>query len=204
MLQKGVLLMKVLNKKILCILLMVLTIFLSACNSEFAESDIFEDRTKSFESISDMRGFYSANKHKINGGFLCLDLEGENQLHIYGYNQNPIHTFTCTSVENNEYIDPYFVSEYRIYAEELGTDTDIEQDLPYHSITVCFISSVYTNPFGSLKYEFKSVNKGMWNNVVKIYSSNECIAKMYYYTNLNIEQEWIESFLSKYIDKVFW
>lgn len=191
-------------KNALCILLILSVLLLSACCYNLEESDLSMDNPKHFETVSDMRGFYTINRFKFGGGFLCLDLEGEDEFYIEGYNRKPKHIFRCSSVADNKYVSPMFSSEYRIYSEKLGTDTETGYDVPYHSITMCFVSTVYSNPFRILRYEFGIPESEPWDHVVRIYSGNERIAEMYYSTGLNIEQEWIEDFLSEYIVKVFW
>lgn len=195
--------MKIFIKNTLCILLTLSTLLLTACyyNDESASPAA---NPTNFETLSNMRGFYTVNKFKLGGGFLCLDLEGEDEFYIEGYNREPKHIFKYSSVIDNKYVNPLFASEYSIYSKELGTDTDANKDVPYHSITVCFISTVYSNPFGILRYEFDISDTEAWDRVVKIYSGEKRIAEMYYSTGLNIEREWIEDFLSKYIVKVFW
>lgn len=189
-------------KKILCILLLFSTLTLSACCVLQNEDDLLSENPKRFDTVSDMRIFYSANRFRFGGGFLCLDLNGNDGLYLGENNREPTHLFGFGSIDDNKFTDPLFASEYHIYSEKLGTDTDSE-DVPYHSITVCFISTVYSDPFGTLKYEFDTLDEDRWGYVVKIYSGEKHVAELYYSTGLNIEQEWLENFLSKHIVRVF-
>ena len=98
------------------------------------------------------------------------------------------------------YIDSWMSSEIKFYAEELGTDTDINMDVPGHSMTLELISLPQKRIGRYLRYEFYSYDSD--KHIVKIYSGNVLVAYMNYFTGLDISQEWLISFLNDYLVKV--
>ena len=159
-----------------------------------------------FNSFFDLREFFSANKEKLEGEFICLDLSSakDDGIHVQSqYAQSP-YIFDYEEEKDGKYINSNLITYYDLYVKELGTDTDINEDVPYHSITLELVSTASEPSEGKLDYEFFQYNDGktMWNYIVKIYSDGSCIAEMYYYTGLDIDREWIASFLDEYVIRI--
>ena len=156
-----------------------------------------------FNSFSELNDFCSGNKEKLGGAFVCLDLLSakDDGISVQTQYAPPPYAFDYEEEKDDKYINSKLITYYELYIKELGTDTDINEDVPYHSITLELISTVSQQLEGNITYEFFRYNdsKTMWNYVVRIYSDNRCIAEMYYYIGLDINREWIASFLDEYI-----
>lgn len=156
---------------------------------------------RTFESFSDqyeLQTFYNENKDKINAKFLYLNttFDQEKGLHIEWPNKVNYY-FNYESENNNQYTDCCITTYAGIYSEELGTDTDITKDVPYHSITLELVSNEFYTEVDNIYFEFHSFNSTiyMWDYVVKIYNDNDCIGCLYYYSGLDINREWLAAFL---------
>ena len=191
-------------KKIVCLLLLLI-LLLCGCAPDGEGFFPLSNGQKSFESISDMRDFYSDNRFCFDGGFLCLDAYACNSVTVLNdFATRPIHQFKYQEKANGGHSQAFFISEYFLYSSDLG-NVNKDYDTPAYSLSVCFVSSVYKNPFSTLSYEFERLNDSdSFNHLVKIYSGGECVAKMYYFTSIDINYRWIEDFLSDGILKVFW
>ena len=157
----------------------------------------------SFKTLADLDSFCKENKEKLEGSFLCLDLSSasEDGIQIKNPYDYPSYVFDYESEKDGKYVNSILVTDYNFYSQELGTDTDINMDVLAHSLTLKLYSYPQTKIKENLRYEFFSYKseKLMWNYVAKIYSGDTCVAYMYYYTRLDIEHEWLVSFLDKYI-----
>lgn len=161
---------------------------------------------KSFANLTDLNVFCDQHSKMLEGTFLCLDLSyaKEDKIHVQTGLSSDIYAFDYKEEKNNKYYDSKLTTHYSFYSEELGTDTDIYMDVPYHSMTLDFISLPQNSIEEDLQYEFYrySDEKVIWNHLIKIYSGENCIAYVYYYTGLDISREWVVSFLNEYITLV--
>ena len=157
---------------------------------------------KSFKSKYGISNFLNDNQDKIDGICLSLDMSKVLYRRIYAQSSSnqPTYTFGYNGVEDSKYNDYYLKTYYKLYSEELGTDTEIGSS---HSLTVCFVSYGGYDKFGDLSFEFYKYNEteSIWNYLVRILDGEKCIAEMYYSTVLDIDREWIVSFLSESISE---
>ena len=156
---------------------------------------------KSFNTANELTKFMSDNKEKIGGSFIYLDLSDakENGIHI-PFTSPPAYTFEYKEGEGGCYTNARLTTWFELYVEELGTDTDVEYDVPYHSISLYLVSNECADEIKDLSFEFYKYSNSheKWNYVVKINNQNGvCIADMYYYTGLEIDREWIVSFITQ-------
>lgn len=156
-----------------------------------------------YTDFTELNDFF-ISKEIIKGSFLSLDLSSseENKIHVQNPFGDPSYCLFYERQANDQYANPILVTEFSIYSEELGSDTDA--DVLFHSFTLKMVSTPQNSFSEKMSYEFFPYEKQgeIWNYVVKIYSGNECVAEMYYYTILDIDREWIVSFLSEYIRRV--
>ena len=160
-----------------------------------------------FDDCLELAGFCNQVKDSLEGRFLYLDLTPaleEGRISDSFYNYWDSYSLHYKESEEGMYIDSRMSSEIKFYAEELGTDTDINMDVPNHSMTLELISLPQNGIDGDLRYEFYSYDsdKYMRDNIVKIYSGNVLVAYMIYFTGLDISQEWLISFLNDYLVKI--
>jgi Zn ribbon nucleic-acid-binding protein len=159
-----------------------------------------------FDDFDELDSFCKQNENNLEGSFLCLDLSSAGEEGIFIHEPFTYSTYTFDYEEKNDdkYVNSRLVSDYEFYSEELGSDTDVNEDVLYHSMTLKFISNPQIRIENELRYEFFSYKseKKMWNYVIKIYDGDNCVAHMYYYTKLDIEREWLVSFLDKYIVRI--
>lgn len=147
--------------------------------------------------FNDHENFYQyLNESNLNILFIDDNVEADNVLYdnyyLY-YDEDP----------DKEYVNQIALIEVSLYFSELGTDTDPEDIALKHSITFVFVFYPVSLKIQELKFEFYSFNdsKLKFNNLIYIYSSNELVGKIFYYSNLNIEQKWIETFLDENLIK---
>ena len=152
-----------------------------------------------FSSVSDARAFYNSNKKEIASSFICIDSEFSSSSDIsIEYLKKVIYCFDYTNLDGKkDYCK--LITDIGIYSEELGTDTDLSYDAPYHSITFKLISYKYSGEINDLRFEFYeySSDSNIWNYIIEVYNGNNLIGHIYYYTGLEINREWISSFLTK-------
>ena len=156
-----------------------------------------------FDDCLELAGFCNQVKDRLEGRFLYLDLtpaleEGRISDRLYSYKDS--YSLHYKESEEGMYIDSWMSSEIKFYAEELGTDTDINMDVPGHSMTLELISLPQKRIGRYLRYEFYSYDSD--KHIVKIYSGNVLVAYMNYFTGLDISQEWLISFLNDYLVKI--
>ena len=178
------------------------------CGHKIDEGTVIEQLNtsllqKAFYDSTQLCDFYNENTGKPEGGFLFIDLSiaEENRIYVQNPFGDPLY-FLAYEGENGTISNPTLITYYTIYSEELGSDTD--EDVLYHSFTLKMVSTPQNSFSKEMIYEFLPYEKQgeMWNYIVKIYSENECVAEMYYYTILDIDREWMISFLSEYIRRV--
>ena len=161
---------------------------------------------KSFNSANELKKFMSDNEEKLDGSFIYLDLSDakENGIHI-PFTSPPAYTFEYKEGKGGCYTNARLITWFELYVEELGTDTDIEYDVPYHSISLYLVSNECADEIKDLSFEFYKYSNSheKWNYVVKINNQNGvCIADMYYYTGLEIDREWIVSFITQKMETI--
>lgn len=150
-----------------------------------------------FLSASDAKAFYTSNKNDIASNFICInsDFSSISDISIEYLKQVKY----CFDYTNSDGKKDYctLTTNIGIYSEELGTDTDVSYDVPYHSITFKLISYNYSEEINDLRFEFYeySNESNIWNYIIEVYNGNDLIGHIYYYTGLEINREWISNFL---------
>ena len=154
--------------------------------------------SEGFSNQHELQTFYNENKDKLNANFLYLNtiFNEDEGLHIE-WPDKVSYYLNYESENNNQFTDCRITTYAGIYSEELGTDTDITMDVPYHSITLNLVSNEFYTEVDDIYFEFHSFNniKYTWDYVVKIYSDNDCIGYLYYCSGLDINREWLAAFL---------
>ena len=155
--------------------------------------------SKSFSNPSELKAYYNDSKDEILSNFICINSEfpSDSGINIEWLNRvNYSFNFNTNSDEKNNYYK--LTTNLGIYSTELGTDTDVLDDVPYHSITFKLISYAYSEEINDVKFEFYKYSNPnyIWNYMIKVYNGKDIIGNIYYFTGLEIDKEWISNFLT--------
>ena len=163
---------------------------------------------KSFGSQDALMFFLKENKEKINGKFLCINAISipEENIHIHREDmvkfmfsyEDEWYNIGAEDYEPEYYLNPCVTIAYDLYSEELGSCiTDIYGPL----ISISFIMKFgkISNEEISPNFEFYKYEEKNMNYVIRIFNESECIGEIFYYTNLEINREWIVDYLTKNI-----
>ena len=154
---------------------------------------------ENFKNVSQIYNFYSQNQEKIGGKFIYFDTSLiDKKIHVIAQEGfSPYFSFDYREEKNGLFVDSRMISYFSFYSEELGTDTDINKDVMYHSMTFYMISTVYEHPIDNMEFEFySSTEKGKkWDYMIEVYNGELCIAKIFYNTGLDVSPEWIVELL---------
>ena len=155
--------------------------------------------SKSFSNPSELKAYYNDSKDEILSNFICINSEfpSDSGINIEWLNRvNYSFNFNTNSDKKNNYYK--LTTNLGIYSSELGTDTDVLDDVPYHSITFKLISYAYSEEINDVKFEFYKYSNPnyIWNYMIKVYNGKDIIGNIYYFTGLEIDKEWISNFLT--------
>lgn len=153
-----------------------------------------------FTDCSDLEYFFKSNKEKMTKNLLAIRGESNSEQGIYIVNESmnlSKYTFGYDSEQDNTFINPYVMASFSVYSIELGTDTDISQDVPFHSFTLEFVSKGCNSEFTDLRFEFADSEDSTWERVVYIYDANDKIAEVYLSFNFEIDDDWFAEYLKE-------
>lgn len=156
--------------------------------------------SKSFVNYDDLKSFYNENREKINTAFLSINAVSDSERGIYIVNEQRElvkYTFEYDRESDGHYINPYIVTRFSVYSTELGTDTNVELDIPYHSFTLEFISKGCNQEITDLRFEFADWTDpgSIWERIVYVYDGSELIGGVYLSFSLEISDDWFADYL---------
>ena len=163
---------------------------------------------KTFGSQDALTLFYKEKKEIINTKFLCINpisipeekiyIQCENMVtFIFSY-EDEWYNISAEDYEPECYLNPCVTISYDLYSEDLGSCiTDINGPLISISFFMRF-GRISDNDISPI-FEFYRCEENNMNYVIRIFNGSECIGEVFYYTDLEINREWIVDYLIKNI-----
>lgn len=160
--------------------------------------------SKSFVNYDDLKSFYNENREKINTSFLFINAVSDSERGIYIVNEQRElvkYTFEYDRESDGHYVNPYIVTNFSVYSTDLGTDTNVELDIPYHSFTLEFISKGCNQEITDLRFEFADWTDpgSIWERVVYVYDGSKLIGRGYLSFSLEISDDWFADYFTDYL-----
>lgn len=174
--------------------------------SRIIDNDSSMYTQKSFNNQNELLNFCKDNSEKINSAFLCINassnidegiyvvLEDYSVSYIFSYDDEWYNIFQ-DNYEPDIYNNPLITVSFDIYSEELGSC--ITDDGLYISISFFMRFGRIDNESSTPTFEFFKFNDGKsaMDNLIRVYDGNECVGEIFYYTELDINREWIVNYL---------
>lgn len=148
-----------------------------------------------FNSCGQLKEFLSVC-NAVNDGFRYLNLDKLGSIPLWERVR-----LCYDAIEEGKLVNPTITIRSDVYDEDLGyrtgekvTQADLLDGDVMSSYSMEIIARPLTNATGEITFsQYKhSFSPYMWNHIVCVYSGEELLAEIYYYTGLNIDLEYFK------------